>query len=76
MTKSSIAKSSVARGRSQLSAQKIHALLLLILGLCFVALGFRSYPAFIAVGGLFILVAYRGYTASLHAHKSSDSDTK
>lgn len=69
-------KSSMARERSQPSAQKIHALLLLILGLCFMALGVRTYPAFIAVGGLFVLVAYRGYTAGLRENKPADSDTE
>ena len=71
MTKSSLPK----RG-SHLSAQKIHAILLLILGLCFVALGFRSFPAFIVVGALFILVAYRGYTASFKQQKTPKSDSK
>lgn len=69
-------KSSMAKDGARFSTQKIHALLLLILGLYFVALGFKSYPAFIIVGCLFVLVSYRGYTATLQAHKPSDSDPK
>lgn len=75
MAKSSMAKSATARAGSQQSAQKIHAILLLILGLCFVALGLRTYPAFIAVGGLFVLVAYRGYTATFQTPEPPNSDT-
>jgi len=62
----------MAGDRSQQSTQRIHALLLLLLGLAFIALGFRSYPAFIAVGLLFVLVSYRGYTATKQSPKSSD----
>lgn len=62
----------MAGDRSQQSAQRIHSLLLLLLGLAFIALGFRSYPAFIAVGLLFVLVSYRGYTATKQNAKSSD----
>jgi uncharacterized membrane protein len=72
--KSYMKKSLIAGDRSKLSAQRIHSLLLLLLGLAFVALGFRSYPAFIAVGLLFVLVSYRGYTASRLKAKSSESD--
>jgi len=32
------------------------------MGLGFVALGLRSYPAFIAVGSMFLIIGYRGYT--------------
>jgi hypothetical protein len=32
------------------------------MGMGFVALGLRTYPAFIGVGGLFLVIGYRGYT--------------
>lgn len=41
---------------------KIQPLLLCMMGLGFVALGLRSYPAFVGVGGLFLIIAYRGFT--------------
>jgi hypothetical protein len=44
------------------SAGKVQPLLLFLLGLGFVALGLRSYPAFIGVGGLFLIIGYRGFT--------------
>lgn len=58
--------------RSQRSAQRVHTLLLLLLGIAFIAFGFRSYPAFIAVGLLFILVSYRGFTATKQGNKTPD----
>ena len=47
---------------SQLPPGKIQPLLLFLMGLGFVVLGFRSYPAFIGVGALFLVIGYRGYT--------------
>jgi hypothetical protein len=44
------------------STGEIQPLLLFLMGLGFVALGLRSYPAFIGVGGLFLIIGYRGYT--------------
>jgi len=44
------------------SSGKIQPLLLFLMGLGFVALGLRSYPAFIAVGSMFLIIGYRGYT--------------
>jgi len=41
---------------------KIQPLLLFLMGLGFVVLGLRAYPAFIGVGGLFLIISYRGYT--------------
>lgn len=65
-------KPPMADDRSQLSAQRIHTLLLFLLGIAFMALGIRSYPAFIAVGLLFILVSYRGFTATKQDRKTPD----
>ena len=55
-------KSPVAGASSQFSAGKIQPLLLFLMGLGFVLLGLRIYPAFVAVGGLFLIIGYRGYT--------------
>jgi len=44
------------------STGNIQPLLLFLLGLGFVILGMRIYPAFIAVGCLFLVIGYRGYT--------------
>jgi len=52
----------VAGGRSQLTAAKVQSLLLFLMGIGFLLLGLRIYPAFIAVGGLFLIIGYRGYT--------------
>jgi len=50
-------------GRSpQLAAGKVQPLLLFLMGMGFVIMGMRIYPAFIAVGVLFIIISYRGYT--------------
>lgn len=65
-------KSSMATEHSQRSAQRVHTLLLLLLGIAFIAFGFKSYPAFIAVGLLFVLVSYRGYTATKQDSKTPD----
>ncbi len=46
----------------QLGAGKIQPLLLFLMGIGFIVLGFRVYPAFIGVGALFIIIGYRGYT--------------
>ncbi|NOR20132.1 MAG: hypothetical protein GQ538_08610 [Xanthomonadales bacterium] len=51
---------------------KIQPLLLFLMGIGFVALGLRSYPAFIGVGGLFLIIGYRGYTC--RARKIPDPD--
>jgi hypothetical protein len=37
-------------------------MLLVFMGLGFVLIGVREYPAFVAVGGLFLIIGYRGYT--------------
>ena len=52
----------IAGANSQFCAAKVQPLLLFLLGLGFVLMGLRIYPAFIAVGGLFLIVGYRGYT--------------
>ncbi len=52
----------VAGKHLQFSADKIQPLLLFLMGMGFLVLGMRIYPAFIAVGSLFMLVGYRGYT--------------
>ena len=52
----------LAGKRPQFSAGKVQPLLLFLLGMGFMVLGFRTYPAFIGVGGLFLVVGYRGYT--------------
>ncbi len=49
--------------RPRYSAGKVQPLLLFLMGIGFVVLGLRQYPAFIAVGGLFVVIAYRGYTS-------------
>lgn len=67
-------KSLMADNRSQMSAQRVHTLLLLLLGIAFIALGFKSYPAFIAVGLLFVLVSYRGFTATKHGRNTPDQN--
>jgi len=41
---------------------KIQPMLLFLVGLGFLALGLRTYPAFIGVGGLFLFIGYRGFT--------------
>jgi hypothetical protein len=33
-----------------------------LMGLGFMVLGLRTYPAFIGVGGLFLIIGYRGFT--------------
>ena len=48
--------------RSRNSSGKIQALLMLLMGAGFMVLGLRTYPAFIGVGGLFLVIGYRGYT--------------
>lgn len=55
-------KTPIAGASSQFSADKVQPLLIFLLGLAFVLLGLRIYPAFIAVGSLFLVVGYRGYT--------------
>ena len=52
----------IAGVSSQFSAGKIQPLLLFLVGIGFVLLGLRIYPAFVAVGGLFLIIGYRGYT--------------
>jgi len=41
---------------------KVQPILLFLLGAGFLLLGVRTYPAFIAVGSLFMVIGYRGYT--------------
>jgi len=48
--------------RPRSSAFKTQPMLLLLAGVGFVALGVAAYPAFIAVGCLFLLIGYRGLT--------------
>lgn len=48
--------------RPQFPTGKVQPLLLFLLGIGFMVLGFRTYPAFIGVGGLFLVIGYRGYT--------------
>lgn len=55
-------KSPVAGTRPQFSAGKIQPVLLFLMGIGFLVLGFRTYPAFIGVGGLFLVIGYRGLT--------------
>ena len=57
-----MSKIQLAGKRSQFSADKTQPFLLFLLGIGFLVLGFRSYPAFIGVGGLFLVIGYRGYT--------------
>jgi len=52
----------VVGGRPQFSSGKIQPLLLFLMGIGFIVLGMRIYPAFIAVGLLFVIIGYRGYT--------------
>ena len=52
----------LAGKRPRFAAGKVQPLLLFVLGIGFMVLGFRTYPAFIGVGGLFLIVGYRGYT--------------
>jgi hypothetical protein len=52
----------VVGNRPHFSTGNIQPLLLFILGAGFMVLGMRVYPAFIAVGCLFVLIGYRGYT--------------
>ena len=47
---------------SQLPVGKIQPLLLFLMGVGFIVMGFRIYPAFIGVGVLFLIIGYRGYT--------------
>ena len=47
---------------ARFAAGKVQPLLLFLLGIGFIVLGFRTYPAFIGVGGLFLGIGYRGYT--------------
>lgn len=54
------------------STGKVQPLLLFLLGLGFVALGLRSYPAFVGVGGLFLIIGYRGFT--YRAREIQDQD--
>jgi hypothetical protein len=55
-------KFSAATQQSRKSTGKTQPLMLFLLGLAFVVLGLRSYPAFIGVGGMFLIIGYRGYT--------------
>ncbi len=41
---------------------RVQPILLFVLGAGFTLLGVKTYPAFIAVGSLFMLIGYRGYT--------------
>ena len=54
----------------QLAAGKLQPLLLFLMGLGFMVLGFRTYPAFIGVGALFLVIGYRGYTCTGDQHRS------
>lgn len=58
----------VVGGRLQFSGNKTQPLLLFLMGIGFVVLGLRIYPAFIAVGLLFVVIGYRGFT-----HRRSDT---
>jgi len=51
-----------AARRPRNSIVKIQSLMLFLVGMGFTVLGFRAYPAFIGVGGLFLVIAYRGFT--------------
>lgn len=53
----------------QTKSGKILPLLLFLVGVGFVLLGLKTYPAFIAVGILFVVIGYRGYT-----YKGEDQD--
>lgn len=48
--------------RLHFSTGNIQPLLLFLLGMGFMVLGMRIYPAFIGVGCLFLVIGYRGYT--------------
>ena len=52
-----------AARRSCNSSGKIQALLMFLMGLGFMVLGLRTYPAFIGAGGLFLVIGYRGLTS-------------
>ncbi|MCP4044624.1 MAG: hypothetical protein GY732_01375 [Gammaproteobacteria bacterium] len=51
-----------AAWRSCHSGSNIQPLLMFLMGVGFMTLGFRTYPAFIGVGGLFLIISYRGFT--------------
>jgi hypothetical protein len=53
----------VAR-RSSTRAGKIQPMALFLTGIGFIGLGLRNYPAFVAVGGLFLIIGYRGFTCT------------
>ncbi len=61
-----------AAKRSCYSTGKIQPLLMFLMGTGFLALGLRTYPAFIGVGGLFLIVAYRGFTC--RANQTTDQE--
>jgi hypothetical protein len=54
------------------STGKIQPFLLFLMGLGFMGLGLRIYPAFIVVGCLFLVIGYRGYTC--RARKMTDRE--
>lgn len=58
--------------RPQLSAGNIQPLLLFLMGMGFVIMGMRIYPAFIAVGCLFVVISYRGYTCKQEDGSQAD----
>ncbi len=51
-----------AARRPRNATGKIQPTLLFLMGIGFLGLGLRTYPAFIGVGGLFLYIAYRGFT--------------
>jgi hypothetical protein len=51
-----------ATRRSHNSGSKIRSLIVFLMGIIFMTLGLRSYPAFIGVGALFLIISYRGFT--------------
>jgi len=55
-------KNMLAGMRLQPGTRQAQPLLLFLMGLGFVALGVRTYPAFVVVGVLFLIIGYRGYT--------------
>ncbi len=54
------------------AAGKIQPLLLFLMGIGFLGLGLRTYPAFIGVGGLFLIISYRGFTC--RANKAANRE--
>jgi len=55
-----------AARRPRNATGKIQPTLVFLMGIGFLALGLRTYPAFIGVGSLFLYIAYRGFTCRIN----------